>query len=185
MVAQTGLPTGAIHWDILASLLFALSTTSIYSTFQGRAQHRRPCVDSRVCRLRRRGYKVVHAEFLKTHLGEIFRAGCDLVADGPIFDGIKHTGGLCVVDRESFDVVRGYDEAIHDYGHEDTDFYRRCDNAGFRRGWLHFEQEHDRCSDEERTMFYAVKDLHVTIAGNGAQIADSSRPVNSRGWGLV
>ena len=46
--------------------------------------------------------------------------------------GTLGTNGSCILHRDDFTLVEGYDEAFEGYGCEDTDFYLRLDMLGIR-----------------------------------------------------
>lgn len=45
-------------------------------------------------------------------------------------------GGMMAIDRESFGVIRGFDERMHTYGREDMDFAARARRSGLRMVWV-------------------------------------------------
>lgn len=67
--------------------------------------------------------------------------------------------GSCFCLRDAFLTVGGYDEAIRGWGAEDLDFYQRLTLAGYREeGYPAAMISALRHGDEERTLFYEIKD---------------------------
>lgn len=92
--------------------------------------------------------------------------------------------GTCVVTSRMFNRVRGYDESLNDYGHEDTDFYWRCERTAPEQvGWLPSDLTHLPGSEEDRVRFYREKNKWSSIEKNFAAIANRDREVNARDWG--
>ena len=121
--------------------------------------------------------------FIRRHVGAMLARRCNIISDGVLAAGEQLTMSLCTVERAVFDSLRGFDESFKDYGHEDTDFYRRCDAHGWHREWWHVDAIIRVCSDDERTRFYANKNISESITLNAARMADAARPVNTGEWG--
>jgi predicted glycosyltransferase involved in capsule biosynthesis len=47
--------------------------------------------------------------------------------------GVWNFAGFVICSKTAFDEVQGFDEAFRGWGHEDTDFLERLDEAGYRR----------------------------------------------------
>ena len=54
-------------------------------------------------------------------------------------EGTWEIGGFIVCTKEAFHQVDGYDEAFRGWGHEDTDFAQRLQEAGYKRAPLPFD----------------------------------------------
>jgi len=91
--------------------------------------------------------------------------------------------GICVVRREDFHRVRGFDESLRGWGHEDIDFIRRMAGLGavsrFDGGLVRMI----RHSAALRVRFYSNKDWERSHADNDAQAASRRGPVNPLRYG--
>lgn len=91
------------------------------------------------------------------------------------------------VEKALFHEVRGYDEMIPNYGHEDTDFYGRCVRAiggDDHIGRIHNTQcmAHD---DSERMAYLGGGDKWAAIEASSSYLASrGEQPVNPAGYGL-
>jgi len=99
--------------------------------------------------------------------------------------------GACLVAVDAFHAVRGYDEALTDYGWDDVDFYLRLESQGrpsFRMS--------PRCTipgnllslihhDDGDRMRFCVVTKEQSLANNAARMQDCSRAVNLAGYGLA
>lgn len=75
--------------------------------------------------------------------------------------------GCCIVLKEHWQAIGGFDEDLVGWGWEDVDFYRRLDAKGYREVTLpagHFKPIAH--ADEERTAHHAQKDLPLSVAAN-------------------
>lgn len=123
-------------------------------------------------------------DFIRSHVDKHLADGCEIISDGPEENGVRAMGALCTMERTLFESMRGFDESFRGYGHEDTDFRWRSVHAGARLEWMLSKADHIACTDEERTRFYADKDIAATIERNFKQLADPFRIVNAEGWGI-
>lgn len=91
--------------------------------------------------------------------------------------------GSCAMSRTLYDQLRGYDEAMQDWGAEDLDLYHRAAMKA-RVGWFHPYLLHPiRHSHDERTRYHRCRDIDATIARNGRQARQRGHLVNPAGYG--
>jgi glycosyltransferase involved in cell wall biosynthesis len=74
--------------------------------------------------------------------------------------------GCCMVWRELFSRVRGYNEVVDGWGFDDVDFYWRIEALGFEQRAFHNGIKTIRHDDEDRVRFYSNKDLSNTNKRN-------------------
>lgn len=123
--------------------------------------------------------------FLRRYAGAMLSNGWELckvsaggTAEDPCFVG------TCVVTSRLFMAVRGYDESLEGYGHDDTDFYWRCERQSPGLiGSLPSDLTHLMNAEAERVAFYREKNMQASIEKNFAAIADRGREVNCGEWG--
>lgn len=95
-------------------------------------------------------------------------------------DNTKTFPGQCVVTREAFELVRGYDEAMPGYGNEDTDLYWRLSRVG-TMGWFDadllglIEHGDDRRAFDDVRGAYHANCRYLRTRGD--------KPINPDGWG--
>lgn len=78
-----------------------------------------------------------------------------------------HASGCCMLWREDFEKVRGYNEVIQSWGTEDYDLYRRLEGLGLKRNYFDkksFEniKHHDRIRNE----YHGRKNIHQSNEEN-------------------
>lgn len=78
-----------------------------------------------------------------------------------------HASGCCMLWREDFKKVRGYNEVIQSWGTEDYDLYRRLEGLGLKRNYFDkksFEniKHHDRIRNE----YHGRKNIHQSNEEN-------------------
>lgn len=102
---------------------------------------------------------------------------CCVATDGNI-------NGQCLVSKQAWETVRGYDEEFRGCCYEDVDFYSRIERAGIAWGKL------EDCglsliqhADDESTRFHAESDKVKSTAENGKRMQDVGRVINPDGWG--
>ena len=79
--------------------------------------------------------------------------------------------GCCMVWRELFSRVRGYNEAVNGWGFDDVDFYWRIEAQGFEQRAFHNGLKTIKHDDEDRVRFYKDKNLLKTNESNRSIIA--------------
>jgi len=79
--------------------------------------------------------------------------------------------GCCMVWRELFSRVRGYNEAVNGWGFDDVDFYWRIEAQGFEQRAFHNGLKTINHDDEDRVRFYKDKNLLKTNESNRGIIA--------------
>lgn len=123
--------------------------------------------------------------FLRRYVGTMIHNNWELCkVETDAGEGRTCFVGTSVVTARLFDEVRGYDEALRGYGHDDTDFYWRCERAAPDRvGALSSDLIHLPNNDDERVRFYCEKDLRASINANFAVVMDRERAVNCGEWG--
>lgn len=91
--------------------------------------------------------------------------------------------GICVVKTSVFHRVRGFDESLRGWGHEDIDFIQRVGELGavarFDSDLVHMIQH----SEALRVRFYANKNWRQSHVDNDAQAASRRGPVNPLRYG--
>jgi glycosyltransferase involved in cell wall biosynthesis len=91
--------------------------------------------------------------------------------------------GICVVRRSDFHRMRGFDESLRGWGHEDIDFIQRVSKLGavarFDSGLVQMIQH----SEELRVQFYANKDSRQSHIDNRAQASTRRGTVNPLRYG--
>lgn len=78
-----------------------------------------------------------------------------------------HASGCCMVWRDDFIRVKGYNEVIESWGTEDYDLYRRLEGAGVGR--LYFDKksfENIKHHDRIRNEYHGRKDIHISNEEN-------------------
>jgi len=94
--------------------------------------------------------------------------------------------GSCLVRRDVWGVVRGYDETLGErYGYDDSDFYRRVRNDHDYAelpfdGWRIVNRVHG-----EATRFYETADMEAMKAENRRRIWHRGGVVNPNGFGVA
>ncbi len=92
--------------------------------------------------------------------------------------------GICVVKRSDFHQVRGFDESLQGWGHEDIDFIQRLRELGavarFDSSLIQMIQH----SEDLRVRFYANKKRTQSHADNAAQASNRTEPVNPLRYGV-
>jgi glycosyltransferase involved in cell wall biosynthesis len=81
--------------------------------------------------------------------------------------------GCCMVWRELFSRVRGYNEAVNGWGFDDVDFYWRIEAQGFEQRAFHNGLKTINHDDEDRVRFYKDKNLLKTNESNRGIIASA------------
>lgn len=128
---------------------------------------------------------ILKPHFLRQHIGAMLQHNwelCKVATDAG-------NGGLCFVGTSVFtsrlfEQVRGYDESLQRYGHDDTDFYWRSERAAPGRvGHLPSDCTHLPNSNEERLRFFREKDFQASIDANLAVAMNRERVVNAGEWG--
>jgi predicted glycosyltransferase involved in capsule biosynthesis len=105
--------------------------------------------------------------FINYHKGKVLNPGNFLCgwANGNMNLGAGASGS-CMVWRDDFFAVRGYNELANGWGYEDVEFYERLERIGRQQTAFHNGLDSIQHSDEERVMFYRKKNIHVTSNGN-------------------
>ncbi len=91
--------------------------------------------------------------------------------------------GICVVRKSDFHSVRGFDESLRGWGHEDIDLIQRLGELGvvarFDSGLIQMIQH----SEDLRVQFYANKNWRQSHADNHAHALNRPESVNPLGYG--
>jgi glycosyltransferase involved in cell wall biosynthesis len=95
---------------------------------------------------------------------------------------VPNTVGTCVVTRELYYQVRGYDEGFQGWGRDDSDFYKRCAPYSTIAKYPASLLRPIRHSNEERTRYYE-QSLHKSDARNLAYVAKRNGIINELGFG--
>lgn len=99
-------------------------------------------------------------------------------------NGRYGVNSVCFVQRSTWEQVRGFDEGMQGWGREDTDFYKRAIEAGATDVWIGGRLEYLHTRAEERTQFYAEKDVLKSSAANFARM-QTQRVINPSGFGVT
>ena len=78
--------------------------------------------------------------------------------------------GCCMVWRDLFSRVRGYNEVVDGWGFDDVDFYWRIEAQGFEQRAFHNGLSTIKHDDEDRVRFYRDKNLYKTNQNNHKRI---------------
>ena len=93
-------------------------------------------------------------------------------------------GGTCIVARSLYRRVRAYDEGFPPgWGAEDIDFYRRCRRHAHEMTFPGSLLGPIKHRHDERTSFYAAKDIFAGGAAKGDYLRQRNGPVNPNGYG--
>lgn len=114
---------------------------------------------------------------------ESLEAGADICLVDPMQDGASGTYAIRSV---VFHELRGYDEALADWGYEDSDLYSRAENYGCRISRYGIDQvrvfQHD---DGVRCQYHESKDPVATWNQNRSISKDPGRGrINPGGYGI-
>lgn len=71
----------------------------------------------------------------------------------------KVASGCCMIWKDWFFEIRGFNEIVDGWGIDDLDFYQRIEMKGYRPEGFHNGIRLIQHSDEERVMYYAQKDI--------------------------
>lgn len=99
-------------------------------------------------------------------------------------NGRYGVNSVCFVPRSTWEQIRGFDEGMRGWGHDDTDFYKRAIDSGATDVWIGGRLEYLHTSPEERTQFYGEKDVNKSAAANFARM-QTERAVNPSGFGVT
>lgn len=190
-VVDYGCPDGAADWceeqrDPRLIAVRASNNTSVFN--QSRARNigmRRAIADGSQVLASVDADVQLKPHFLRRHVGAMFQNGwvlCKVGTDAG--EGRICFVGTSVMTADIFKHVRGYDESLKGYGHDDTDFYWRCERAQPGAvGWLPSDCVHLPNSDAERIRFYDQEKLSDSIEANLAVAMRVDRQVNPGDWG--
>jgi len=90
----------------------------------------------------------------------------------------------CLIERDAFFELRGYDESHVGYGHDDTHFFLRAKYLGVSFSTTPLSYEHLWCEEKLRDMFMGQppsREEHIKANHDWHQ--DMERPVNPNGFG--
>jgi hypothetical protein len=121
--------------------------------------------------------------WLQHAAGNVLSGKFGLQRSSPAINGEWDRGGTCVVARELYDEVRGYDEGFRDWGVEDMDFYRRCEAITAYSLFPSVMIEPIRHSEAERVQFYDTKSINESTEANRRYREERGQNVNPNGYG--
>ena|SRR3990167_3281715 len=87
---------------------------------------------------------------------------------GEFYTGMwLHCSGCCLIWREDFEKVKGYNEVIKSWGTEDYDLYRRLEGLGLKRNYFDKKSyENIKHHNRIRNEYHGRKDIHTSNEEN-------------------
>lgn len=89
----------------------------------------------------------------------------------------------CLIHRDAFTRLRGYDESHTGYGHDDTNFFKRAKLSGLSFGLTPLNYEHLFYEEELRDQYLTAPRSREEIERTARWCDDLERPVNPAGYG--